>query len=295
MPMILYACIVRLQDGLPLSASSDFHLNKQLLECKRKLKALTLTISQQPPRGTAKVFDFNIHFCSAADISSLAICSGTYPSAMAFCFLDELLWDFSASYNRTAIALASRPYSFLEFDSLIQRVKHNFNFAVDPPVQIDPSPPPVFVKLDEVEERNGTLNGYASSHPQPAPNCRMTPVTALGILSLTLNIMCSALSLIRGVHLAEHSLQDGYENVGRVVAFLTAFSANILQCYLYLFHCSARKRKACGLLGIICLCNAYLYGLRNAWQILFHISVAALSAQQILTRKPLDKGSCPGV
>ncbi|OCT73814.1 hypothetical protein XELAEV_18032778mg [Xenopus laevis] len=60
MPMIFYACIVRLQDGLPLSASTDFHLNKQLLECKRKLKALTLTISQQPPRGTAKVFDFNI-------------------------------------------------------------------------------------------------------------------------------------------------------------------------------------------------------------------------------------------
>ena len=35
----------------------------------------------------------------------------------------------------------------------------------------------------------------------------MEPVTALGILSLILNIMCAALNLIRGIHLAEHSLQ----------------------------------------------------------------------------------------
>ena len=35
----------------------------------------------------------------------------------------------------------------------------------------------------------------------------MKPVTALGVLSLVLNIMCAALNLIRGVHLAEHSLQ----------------------------------------------------------------------------------------
>lgn len=40
-----------------------------------------------------------------------------------------------------------------------------------------------------------------------APNFRMEPVTALGILSLILNIMCAALNLIRGIHLAEHSLQ----------------------------------------------------------------------------------------
>lgn len=40
-----------------------------------------------------------------------------------------------------------------------------------------------------------------------APTFRMEPVTALGVLSLILNIMCAALNLIRGIHLAEHSLQ----------------------------------------------------------------------------------------
>lgn len=40
-----------------------------------------------------------------------------------------------------------------------------------------------------------------------APAYRMQRVTPLGILSLVLNIMCGALNLIRGVHLAEHSFQ----------------------------------------------------------------------------------------
>lgn len=35
----------------------------------------------------------------------------------------------------------------------------------------------------------------------------MEPVTALGVLSLVLNIMCAALNLVRGIHLAEHSFQ----------------------------------------------------------------------------------------
>ncbi|KAM4705640.1 vesicle-trafficking protein SEC22c [Rhinophrynus dorsalis] len=293
--MILYACVVRFQDGLPLSASTDFHQCKRVLACKKRLKTLSLTISRQPARGTAVVHDLSIHFCSAADISSLTICSSVYPSAMAFSFLDELLWEFSTSYNRTAIALASRPYAFLEFDSVIQRVKHNFNNGGMLPPCLDLSPLPVLVKLEESEEPNGILNGYANSHVLSAPSSRLMPVSTLGILSLTLNIMCSALSLIRGVHLVEHSFQEGYENTGRVIAFLMSFSANLLQCYLYLFYCPARKLKACGLLAIIFLCNLYLHGLRNWWQILFHVLVASLSTQQTLTRKPIDKPRDCGV
>ncbi|KAM4687934.1 vesicle-trafficking protein SEC22c isoform 1-T2 [Discoglossus pictus] len=295
MSMILYACVVRLPDGLPLSASTDFHPNKHFLECKRRLKALCPTLSRRPARGTASVRDLCIHFCSAGDISVLTICPSTYPSSLAFCFLEELHWEFSASYNRTTVSLVSRPYAFLEFDSVIQRVKHNFIITSSPPLHLDPSPPPVFLKLEDAEEVNGFLNGYSPSHMQSAPNYRMTPITALGILSLTLNIMCSALSLIRGVHLAENSFQDGYENAGRVMAFLTAFSANILQCYLYLYYSPARKIKACALLVLICLCNIYLYGLRNLWQIVFHVLVALLSAQQILTRTTMEKQSGCGV
>ncbi|XP_056374824.1 vesicle-trafficking protein SEC22c [Hyla sarda] len=286
--MILYACIVRLQDGLPLSASTDFHPNKQVLECKRWLRRLCVNLSQRPARGTAMVCDLHIHFCSAGDVSSLTICSSSYQSEAAFSFLDELIWEFSSSYNSTAIALASRPYAFLEFDSIIQRVKHNFNYGVSPPVHLDPSTKPVAVSLEQVAEANGFANGHVATQVSPASNHRMGPVSALGILSLTLNIMCSALSLIRGVHLAENSFQDGYENAGRVLAFLTAFSASLLQCYLYVFYSPARTLKSWGLFLVIGGCNVYLYGLRNLWQIGFHVSVAFLSAGQIMTRRPLD-------
>ncbi|XP_066440587.1 vesicle-trafficking protein SEC22c isoform X2 [Eleutherodactylus coqui] len=292
--MILYACIVRLQDGLPLSASTDFHPNKQVLECKKWLRRLCVNLCQQPARGTARVCDLSIHFCSAGDISSLTICSSSYQSTTAFSFLEELNWEFSSLYNSTAIALASRPYAFLEFDSVIQRVKHNFNYGASPPIHLNPSATPVAVRLEEVAEANGIANGHIATHVSPA-NHKMSPVSALGILSLTLNIMCGALSLIRGVHLAENSFQDGYENAGRVLAFLTAFSASILQCYLYLFYCPARKLKSWGLLVVIGLCNVYLYGLRNLWQISFHVFVAFLSAVQIVTRRPADRRSDCGV
>lgn len=38
-------------------------------------------------------------------------------------------------------------------------------------------------------------------------NVRLEPVTAPGILSLVLNIMCASLNIIRGVHLIEYTFQ----------------------------------------------------------------------------------------
>lgn len=67
------------------------------------------------------------------------------------------------------------------------------------------------------------------------------------------------------------------------------------QCYLYLFYSPARTRKVVLLLLFICLGNVYLHGLRNVWQILFHIGVASLSSHQILTRQLQEKQCDCGV
>ncbi|XP_063122223.1 vesicle-trafficking protein SEC22c isoform X7 [Rattus norvegicus] len=128
-----------------------------------------------------------------------------------------------------------------------------------------------------------------------APNLRMKPVTALGVLSLVLNIMCAALNLIRGVHLAEHSLQVAQEEVGNILAFFIPSVACIVQCYLYLFYSPTRTLKVLLMLASICLGNAYLHGLRNTWQILFHVGVAFLSSYQILTRQLQERQSDYGV
>ncbi|XP_058035967.1 vesicle-trafficking protein SEC22c isoform X1 [Ahaetulla prasina] len=154
--------------------------------------------------------------------------------------------------------------------------------------------PPALVSWEDMELVNGMVNGRAQAHLEAAPACRMQPVSPLGILSLILNIMCGALNLIRGVHLAEYSWQEDHEGMINVVAFLLPFMSCFGLCYLYLFYTSARKIKVSVLFVTLCLCNVYLYGLRNHWQILFHVAVASLSSHQILTRqvakRPPDLG-----
>ncbi|XP_054847664.1 vesicle-trafficking protein SEC22c [Eublepharis macularius] len=303
MSMILFACVVRVRDGLPLSASTDFHLDQDFLECRKKLKALSSMLMRYPDRGTAKERDLSIHFHSSGEIACMGICASSYPAVMAFCFLDELQWEFATSYDATSVGLASRPYAFLEFDNVIQKVKSRFNYANCAPMKLNLEKiqeelrvrPPAQVKLEEAELMNGMVNGHAELPVESASAYRMQPVSAVGILSLVLNIMCGALNLIRGVHLAEYSFQEDRQGIGNIIAFLTPFVACFLLCYLYLFYSSARRVKVFVLFVTICLCNIYLYGLRNVWQILFHIGVASLSSHQILTRQVVEKQPDCGV
>lgn len=67
------------------------------------------------------------------------------------------------------------------------------------------------------------------------------------------------------------------------------------QCHLYLFHSARKKHKSFALLSVIVLCNLYLLGLRNVWQLIFHISVASVSTLLILTRKLQDRTNDCGV
>lgn len=301
--MILYASIVRVRDGLPLSASTDFYHAQEFLECRRQLKTLAQRLAQHPGRGCAESCDFRIYFSSSGDVACMAICSRQCPAAMAFCFLEALWWDFIASYDTTCVGLASRPYAFLEFDSVIQKKKWHFNHMSSPQMKSSLEKireelefePPAVLSLEDTDVANGMLNGHTPVHSEPAPNLRMKPVTALGVLSLVLNIMCAALNLIRGVHLAEHSLQVAQEEVGNILAFFIPSVACIVQCYLYLFYSPARTLKVLLMLVSICLGNAYLHGLRNTWQILFHVGVAFLSSYQILTRQLQERQSDCGV
>lgn len=301
--MILYASIVRVRDGLPLSASTDFYHAQEFLECRRQLKTLAQRLAQHPGRGCAESWDFCIYFSSSGDVACMAICSRQCPAAMAFCFLEALWWDFIASYDTTCVGLASRPYAFLEFDSVIQKTKWHFNHMSSPQMKSGLEKiqeelefePPAVLSLEDTDVVNGMLNGHTPVHSEPAPNLRMKPVTALGVLSLVLNIMCAALNLIRGVHLAEHSLQVAQEEVGNILAFFIPSVACIVQCYLYLFYSPARTLKVLLMLVSICLGNAYLHGLRNTWQILFHVGVAFLSSYQILTRQLQERQSDCGV
>uniref|UniRef100_A0A672NLG6 SEC22 homolog C, vesicle trafficking protein n=1 Tax=Sinocyclocheilus grahami TaxID=75366 RepID=A0A672NLG6_SINGR len=297
MSLILFAFVVRVRDGLPLSASTDFLHNKELQERKQQLKVISKSLCSLPERGTVKGHELNIHFLSSEGVSYMTVCACSLPAASAFCFLEDLRWEFTACFDNSAVALASRPYPFLEFDSAIQKLQQHYNQKGGPSLEVTlaevwedlRTSPPQFLTMEDVALTNGALihKGCQSQ--------RLEPVSAPGILSLILNIMCAALNLIRGVHLIEYTFQDDYDGLWNVVAFLLAFLCCVCQCHLYLFHTCQKKLKSFTLLTIIILCNAFLFGLRNIWQLAFHMSVACLSMLLTLHRKLLDRNMDCGV
>lgn len=60
MSMVLFASVVRVEDGLPLSASTDYEQDKELLETKKHLKGLSKKLSQFPDRCTLKAGPYNV-------------------------------------------------------------------------------------------------------------------------------------------------------------------------------------------------------------------------------------------
>ncbi|XP_043546775.1 vesicle-trafficking protein SEC22c isoform X2 [Chiloscyllium plagiosum] len=237
MSMILFAYVARVTDGLPLSASTDFECSRELQECKKQLKVVSKMLGQFPGRGTVKNNQLHIHFTSSQGIAYMTICCSYYPTTMAFCFLEELGMEFISSFEIAKIHMVSRPYAFLEFDSTIQKIKWHYNYSNRPSIKISVTniqrelkvTPPRQVNMDDIIVSNGTLNGHLLLQSSPAPSYRLEPVSAVGILSVILNIMCGALNLIRGVHLIEHNFQDGDEEKGSVIAFLIAFITCVFQ------------------------------------------------------------------
>ncbi|KAK2859506.1 hypothetical protein Q5P01_004126 [Channa striata] len=281
----------------------NFEHNRELQERKQQLRTISKALARFPERGTIKGQELNIYFISSGGVSYMTVCHCSFPVAKAFCFLEDLRWEFTACFNSTVVALAARPYPFLEFDHTIQKLKQQYNQCGGPGLEVTLAEvqedlrihPPQVINLEEVELTNGIANGHMEQGPGTGQNLRLEPVTAPGILFLVLNIMCASLNVIRGVHLIEYTFQDDDEGIWNVVAFLLAFVCCVFQCHLYLFHSSQKKLKSFTLLTVIILCNLCLLGMRNVWQLIFHISVASLSTVLILTRKLQDRTNDCGV
>lgn len=304
MPMIWFSLVVRLSDGLPLSASADYAPSRELQERKQQLRKMSRALGRFPERATVRGQDLNIYFVSSEGVCYMAVCHRGLSVAKAFCFLEDLCWAFKACFDSTAVSLATRPYPFLEFDGTIQKLKQQYNQIGGGPalditlaeVQDDlKRQPPKVLTVEELEMANGLANGHIDQGFGSGPSVRLAPVSPAGILSLVLNIMCASLNLIRGVHLIEYTFQDDYASLWNVVAFLLAFICCLSQCHLYLFHSSRKRFKSISLLGVLLLCNSYLFGLRNVWQLLFHTSVAGISTALTLSRKVLDRSNDCGV
>uniref|UniRef100_H3DE30 SEC22 homolog A, vesicle trafficking protein n=1 Tax=Tetraodon nigroviridis TaxID=99883 RepID=H3DE30_TETNG len=297
MSMVWFASVVRVEDGLPLSASTDYEQDKELLETKRHLKGLSKKLSQFPDRCTLKSGSYNVNFTSSLGVGYLMVCTSTYPSVLAFCFLDELQKEFLVTYDRRRINGALRPYSFIEFDTFIQKTKQRYNSPRSLSTRINLADmqmeiklrPPYQLSPEDLRAINGLSVHVASKYKGLAPTQLLEPVTLPGLVSCVLSVLCGGLNLLRGVHAIESVLQNDDEDFNYVIAFFLGTAACLYQCYLFARFSVWRSSKSFLAFALVCLSNMYLYQLRNMWQILFHVAVAAFMTLQIRLRQPLGK------
>ncbi|XP_055481115.1 vesicle-trafficking protein SEC22a isoform X2 [Psammomys obesus] len=279
MSMILSASVIRVRDGLPLSASTDYEQSTGVQECRKYFKMLSRKLAQLPDRCTLKTGHYNINFISSLGVSYMMLCTENYPNVLAFSFLDELQKEFITTYNMMKTNTAVRPYCFIEFDNFIQRTKQRYNNPRSLSTKINLSDmqmeiklrPPYQIPMCELGSANGVTSAFSVDYKGAgkisSAHQRLEPATLSGIVAFILSLLCGALNLIRGFHAIE----------------------SLLQCYLLVYYTSWRNVKSFLTFGLICLCNMYLYDLRNLWQLFFHVTVGAFVTLQIWLRQAQGK------
>uniref|UniRef100_A0A673T035 Vesicle-trafficking protein SEC22a n=1 Tax=Suricata suricatta TaxID=37032 RepID=A0A673T035_SURSU len=279
MSMVLSASVIRVRDGLPLSASTDYEQGTGVQECRKYFKMLSKKLAQLPDRCTLKTGHYNINFISSLGVSYMMLCTENYPNVLAFSFLDELQKEFITTYNMRKTNTAVRPYCFIEFDNFIQRTRQRYNNPRSLSTKINLSDmqmeiklrPPYQISMCELGSANGVTSAFSVDYKGAgkisSAHQRLEPATLSVIVAFILSLLCGALNLIRGFHAIE----------------------SLLQCYLLVYYTGWRNVKSFLTFGLICLCNMYLYELRNLWQLFFHVTVGAFVTLQIWLRQAQGK------
>ncbi|XP_060495750.1 vesicle-trafficking protein SEC22a isoform X1 [Panthera onca] len=301
MSMILSASVIRVRDGLPLSASTDYEQGTGVQECRKYFKMLSKKLAQLPDRCTLKTGHYNINFISSLGVSYMMLCTENYPNVLAFSFLDELQKEFITTYNMMKTNTAVRPYCFIEFDNFIQRTKQRYNNPRSLSTKINLSDmqmeiklrPPYQISMCELGSANGVTSAFSVDYKGAgkisSAHQRLEPATLSAIVAFILSLLCGALNLIRGFHAIESLLQSDGEDFNYIVAFFLGTAACLYQCYLLIYYTGWRNVKSFLTFGLICLCNMYLYELRNLWQLFFHVTVGAFVTLQIWLRQAQGK------
>lgn len=126
--MVHMTMIARVTDGLPLAASmqEDQHMGKDLVEYQQQAKRLFKTLtSTSPIKCSIESGAYLFHYIIEQDVCFLTLCDRSFNKKLAYSFLEDLSQEFYNMYGHK-ISTASRPYSFIEFDTYIQKAKKKF-------------------------------------------------------------------------------------------------------------------------------------------------------------------------
>ncbi|XP_077986768.1 vesicle-trafficking protein SEC22b-like [Glandiceps talaboti] len=126
--MVLLTMIARVQDGLPLAASmqEDEQSGRSLTDYQNQAKMLFRKLDDNSPiRCSIETGAMIFHYLIDRSVCYLVLCERTYPKKLAFAYLDDIQNEFYAQYGRR-VSMVSRPYSFIEFDTYIQKAKKQY-------------------------------------------------------------------------------------------------------------------------------------------------------------------------
>nr|SVE75482.1 EOG090X0HBC [Daphnia dolichocephala] len=126
--MLFMTWIARVGDGLPLAASipEDEESGKGVLDFQNQAKMLFRKMNQQSPsKCTIETGSHFFHYLIHQDVCYLVLCEQSYSKKLAFSFLEDLAQEFSSLYGKK-VQSVNRPYSFIEFDTYIQKARRSF-------------------------------------------------------------------------------------------------------------------------------------------------------------------------
>jgi len=126
--MVLMTMIARVFDGLPLAASvqEDEQTGKSILEYQNQAKRLFKTLTDaSPSRCSIESGPYLFHYMIEQQTCFLTLCDRHFSKKTAFTFLEDIAGEFHSQYGHK-INTATRPYSFIEFDTYIQKAKKSY-------------------------------------------------------------------------------------------------------------------------------------------------------------------------
>lgn len=121
--------IGRVSDGLPLSASvsnDQQQLGASNTEYQNQAKMLLRKLNTQSiSKSTIETGPYNFHYLIENGVCYLVLAEKSFSKRLAFSFLEDLQNEFNSHYG-SRVATVTRPYSFIEFDTYIQKAKKSF-------------------------------------------------------------------------------------------------------------------------------------------------------------------------
>ncbi|XP_076250305.1 vesicle-trafficking protein SEC22 [Rhynchophorus ferrugineus] len=126
--MALMTMIARVADGLPLAATmqEDEQAGRNIMDYQNQAKMLFRKLGpQSPPRCTIETGPYLFHYLIEYDVCYLVLCEKNFSKRLAYSYLEDIAQQFHSEYGRK-VNTVTRPYTFIEFDTYIQKAKKQF-------------------------------------------------------------------------------------------------------------------------------------------------------------------------